>query len=122
MIESAESPVELPGSNPGLSTTALTIQPHRRGYNQLNQTVNYGPANTQKWCAQSEEGLVQKARIINDSSFYSFKLQPIGNRRIPGEEHDESVYDGMIYRKSFPRDRHYEMSSSDSSFNRNNCC
>lgn len=77
----------------------------------------------QKWCIQSEEGLVHKARMANDSSFYSFKLQPHGRLRRQGDDdEEESVYDGMIYRKSFPRERQYDMSSSDSSFNRNNCC
>lgn len=120
MIESAEHPVALPEQNVGLSTTSLAINP--RGPNQMNQTMNYG--NQQKWCAQSEEGLVHRARLAHDSSFYSFRLQAVGNRKVkgPGHSDEESVYDGMIYRKAFPRDRNYQMTTSDSSFNRNNCC
>ena len=44
----------------------------------LNKTVNHGYSGQymQKWAAQSEDGLIQRANLVNDSSFYSFRLQP----------------------------------------------
>ena len=83
------------------------------GGGKLNNTVCYKN--------QSEENIMYRARMNNDS-FYSFALA--ANRKGHADA-PSSIYDGMIHRKSYPRNNLYTDSDLESSSLyrfRNGCC
>lgn len=97
--------------------------------NQMRPILQNNPAMTRK--QQSEEGIIQRAKVANENSLYSFKIQPNGHATRHGipirPGHNTSgEYDGMIHRRSFPRnfydDTYDDLSDSSIGFNRNRCC
>ena len=52
-----------------------------------------------RWQPQSEDGLVQQAKLANDSSFYSFKLNAGPQNKKNKKNNDaQSEYNGLIHR------------------------
>ena len=70
---------------------------------------------------QSEEDIIQKMRAAKDNSIYSFRLDPAAHNNVTN---NKSEYDGLIHRRSFPRNNYYDdySDSNSSYFNKNQCC
>ena len=60
-------------------------------------------------------------RAAKDNSIYSFRLDPAAHNNVTN---NKSEYDGMIHRRSFPRDPYFDdySDSNSSYFNKNQCC
>ena len=60
-------------------------------------------------------------RAAKDNSIYSFRLDPAAHNNVTN---NKSEYDGLIHRRSFPRNNYYDdySDSNSSYFNKNQCC